>query len=118
MANLDDILTATKNAVVSLNTINTSINYFGGRTTSATVTASTLVINGSGVLVSASVTVAGSASGTINDALSTSAAAAANALVATPATLGVYPCGQHFSQGLVIVPGTGQSVNVTYSLDP
>lgn len=116
MANLDDILTATKNAVVALNTINTSINFYGGRATSATVSSSTLVVNGSGVLVSVSVIVAGSASGTVNNALSTSAAASANALIATPTTLGVYKSGQIFTQGLVIVPGAGQSINVTYSL--
>lgn len=116
MANLDDILTATKNAVVALNTINTSINFYGGRVTSQTVTASTLVVNGSGILINVSVIVAGSASGTVNNALSTGTAAAANAIIATPTTIGVYQAGQLFTQGLVIVPGTGQSINVTYSL--
>jgi F420-0:gamma-glutamyl ligase-like protein len=118
MANLDDLLTATKNAVVALNTINTTINYFSGRLTTSTVTSTTLAITGSGILVNVSLTVTGSAVGTINDANTTGGVAASNALVSIPNTqVGTIACGQHFSKGLVIVPGSGQSINITYSLD-
>ena len=118
MATLDDILTTQKNGVIAINALNQTTAYLGGRITSATVTAQTLVIAGAGQLVSFSVTVAGTASGTINNAQTTALSAASNAMVATPTTIGVYQCGCHFSNGLVISPGTGQSINVTYSMDP
>lgn len=117
MATLDDILTTQKNGVIGLNNLSRTISYVTGEQTSVTVTAQTLVYAGAGRLVSFSVTVAGSAAGTINNAAATSLSAAANALAAVPTTIGVYQVGAHFTNGLVISPGTGQSINVTYSTD-
>jgi len=116
-AGLDDILTAQKNGVVGINGLNQTMRRAQGSNTSSTVTAQTLVISGKGYLVSFSVTVAGTTAGTINNASTTVLAAAGNALCATPTTIGVYPCGLVFTNGLVITPGTGQSINITYSLD-
>lgn len=82
--------------------------------TSTTVTSATLVYAGSGTLINFAVTVAGSAAGTINNSATTGGAAAANVLCATPNTVGVIPVGSKFTNGLVVSPGTGQSVNVTY----
>jgi hypothetical protein len=115
MASLDDILTTQKNGVVALNNLSQSTLRGLGTQTSATVTSSTLVVNGPGYLVNYSVLVAGSSAGTINNAVSTATAAAGNALCVVPATVGVVKTGQLFTSGLVIVPGTGQSINVTYS---
>lgn len=117
MANLDDILTTQKNGVIAINALNNTTSFIAGKTTSQTVTAQTLVTTGSGILVSFCVIVAGSASGTINNAQTTALSAAGNALVATPTTIGVYQCGLYFTSGLIITPGTGQSINVTYSLN-
>lgn len=117
MATLDDVVTVQKNGVIGLNNLSSTIAYVSGEQTSATVTGSTLIIAGAGRLVSVSVVVAGSASGLVYNAAATGLAAASNALVATPTTLGVYQAGQHFTNGLVVAPGTGQSINVTYSLD-
>lgn len=120
MATLDDILTTQKNGVVAINNLNQTNAYIGGRITSATVTASTVIFTGSGRLINYSITVKGSASGVVYNASTVATAAAANALVATTATqeVGVYAAGLHFTNGLVVVPGTGQSINVTYSPDP
>ena len=123
MATLDDILTTQKNGVVAINNLNQTNAYLGGRVTSATIdaaTGATLIVTGSGRLVNYSITVKGTGAGTIYNAISTTTAAAANALVATTATqeVGVYSAGLHFSNGLVVSPGTGQSLNITYSLDP
>jgi hypothetical protein len=115
-ASLDDILTTQKNGVVAVNTLGQATLRGLGSATSATVTATTLVITGRGYLVSFAVVVAGSASGLVSNYTSTTSVPASSALAATPATIGVYPCGQAFSAGLVIAPGTGQSINVTYSL--
>jgi hypothetical protein len=115
MASLDDILTTQKNGVVALNNVFQALNILNPTTTSATVTASTLIIAGKGRLISFSVVVAGSASGLIYNAGTPSGGAAANALVATPTTIGVYDANMMFTDGIVVAPGTGQSINVTYS---
>jgi hypothetical protein len=112
---LSDLLTTQKNGVIAVNTVAVSNLRGQGTRTSATFTTPTLIFAGSGYLVNYAVLVAGSASGTINNASTTASVAAGNALCATPATVGVYQTGQFFSNGLVIVPGTGQSINVTYS---
>jgi hypothetical protein len=113
-ASLDDILTAQKNGVVAINNLaQTTIRSIGTQT-SLTVTATTVIFTGAGYLVNFSVVVAGSAAGTIYNATNTSPNAS-NALCATPTTVGVYAAGQVFNSGLVIEPGTGQSINVTYS---
>jgi hypothetical protein len=110
MTSLSDILTAIKNLVTSVTGLRPPV-----QTTNA-VSSGTVIVTGAGRLINYAVTVAGSAAGTINNAATTSAVAASNVMVTAPATLGVYPCGQAFSYGLVIVPGSGQSINVTYSL--
>jgi len=117
MASLDDVITVQKNAVIGVNGLNQTIRRAQGSNTSLTVTTQTLVVTGKGFLVSFSVTVAGTANGAVNNAQSTALSTATNVLCATPTTVGVYPCGLVFTDGLVISPGTGQSVNVTYSLD-
>jgi hypothetical protein len=114
-ASLDDILTAQKNGVVAINNIATSNLRGQGTQTSVVVTAPTLVFAAKGFLVNFSVTVAGSAAGTINNSATVAGAAAANVLCVTPTTVGVSYAGQVFSNGLVVSPGTGQSINVTYS---
>jgi len=116
MASLDDIATIQKNGVIGVNTLNLTLNRIYGTVTSATVTTTTQIVVGAGRLVNVSVVVAGTTSGLIHNAASTGAAAAANALVAVPTTVGVHPANQLFTNGLVIVPGTGQSLNVTYSV--
>jgi predicted nucleic acid-binding Zn ribbon protein len=113
-ASLDDILTAQKNGVVAINNLAQTTIRSVGTQTSSTVTAATVVFTGAGFIVNFSVVVAGSANGMIYDGNTTSPAAA-DALCVTPTTVGVYSAGQVFTSGLVIVPGTGQSINVTYS---
>ena len=82
--------------------------------TSSVVTSATLIYAGSGTLVNFAVTVAGSGAGTVNNSATVAGAASGNAVCATPATVGVYAVGSRFTNGLVVSPGTGQSVNVTY----
>ena len=114
MASLDDILTAQKNGVVAINSVAQANLRTEGNATSATVTANTLAVQGNGYLVRYCVLVAGSAAGTINNANSITNAAASNALCVTTNTVGVYDVGVVFTNGLVIKPGSGQSINITY----
>jgi hypothetical protein len=116
MSSLTDILTTQKNGVVALNLIATTLARAEGFVTSQTVTSDTLVVLGKGYLVNFSVVVAGSADGAIYNYNSTTTPPASSQLVTVPSTLGVVQCGQVFTSGLVISPGTGQSINVTYSV--
>jgi hypothetical protein len=115
-ASLDDILTVQKNAVVAVNTLGQATLRGLGTTTSATVTAATLVVTGKGYLVRVAVVVAGSGSGLVSNYTAATSVPASTALMATPMTVGIIETGQVFTNGLVITPGTGQSINVTYSL--
>ena len=113
MATLDDILSAQKNGVIAINNVATLNRRTQGNATSLTVTGNTLVVTGSGYLCRYSVLVAGAA-GTVHDANTIANASSSNALCATVATVGVFDVGAVFSNGLVIKPGAGQSVNITY----
>ena len=115
MASLDDVLTTLKNLVVALGQWNQTTLINDGTLTSATVTSATLVYAGSGKLVNYAVVVAGSAAGTINNASTTGGVASSNALCSTGTTVGLFPVNQNFSNGLVITPGSGQSINVSYA---
>ena len=114
-ASLSDLLTTQKNGVVAINGLAQATARSLGTQTSATVTAATVIYVGKGYLVNFSVVVAGSGAGTISNTGDTGTVTAANALCAIPATVGITKVGQVFSTGLVVAPGTGQSINVTYS---
>jgi hypothetical protein len=114
-ASIDDLLTTQKNGVVAINGLAQATARSLGTQTSATITTATVIHVGNGYLVNCSVVVAGSTVGTISNTSAVSTVAAANALCAIPATVGVVKLGQIFSTGLVVTPGTGQSLNVTYS---
>jgi hypothetical protein len=116
MASLDDLLTASKNIVTALNGINGTFAKFLGNVTSTTITSSTLVATGSGRLVNFVVLVAGTGNGAIYNTTNSASPPAANELVVIPQTIGVYPVGAAFTNGLLVVPGTGQTVTVTYYL--
>ncbi|MES2048856.1 MAG: hypothetical protein V4447_10675 [Pseudomonadota bacterium] len=62
----------------------------------------------------ASVIVAGSAAGSVNDCATTAAAGTANALAVLPNTVGNYAIDAYTATGLVVVPGTGMTVAVTW----
>ena len=86
-----------------------------GGSTALGVTAATQVKVGAGTVASVSVIVAGTTAGTVNDAATTGAAAAANQIATIPNAVGIYMLGFPFVNGLVVVPGTGQTVAVSYN---
>ena len=114
-ASLDDILTTQKNGVVAINGLAQTNNRMLGTTTTAVLTANTLALTGAGYLVRYSILVAGAA-GTINNANSVANATSSNALCVTQATIGIFNVGMPFANGLVVKPGAGQSIVVTYSI--
>lgn len=118
MASLDDLLTTQKNGVVAINSLSNNFKIEVGTITSSTVTADTLIITGRGKITNMSVVVAGSATGLIYNATADISTLKTDdvRLLAIPNTIGVFQCGVLFTNGIVISPGTGQAVNVTYTL--
>ena len=119
MATLDDVVTTQKNGVIAINAISRLNAYLSGQITSSVITSQSLVIAGSGRLVSYSIVVKGTTAATMYNASSVSAIADSNVLLVTTDTqeVGVYQAGLNFSSGLVVEPGDGQSINVTYSVN-
>jgi len=79
------------------------------------ITAATVVKAAPGRLGLVSVIVAGSAVGTVNDVLTTGAAAVANQIGTIPNTVGTYTFNWPCAVGIIVVPGTGQTVAVSYT---
>lgn len=96
-----------------------SLEVWSGQAAKYNITAPTVIIASKGRLVQIAVVVAGSAAGTANDCATTGAAAASNQICAIPNTISAaapvlsidWPC----ATGIVVVPGTGQTLAVTYS---
>jgi hypothetical protein len=115
MASLDDILTTQKNGVIAINALSQAYLRMQGISTSLTINSNTTISSIKGYLVSVSVVVAGSSAGQIYNAASNATAIPANLLAVVSNTTGVYPLGLNYNAGIYIVPGTNQSLNVTYT---
>jgi hypothetical protein len=115
MASLDDILTIQKNGVVGINGLTQAVLRYIGTNTTASV-ATTLVVAGAGRVVNVSIVDGGSAEGYIYNARSAASLTDSQKLAVIGMTAGVTVLNLVFTAGLVIVPGTGQLVNVTYSI--
>jgi hypothetical protein len=115
MASLDDIATIQKNGVLAVNTVNQTLARFFGTTTSQTYSSNATVVANSGRLVNVSVTEAGTTFGAIHNCQTVADATAANKLATIGNTIGVFPVNVLFTSGLVVILGTGQQLNVTYS---
>lgn len=100
----------------SLDAQRTLMSSAGGLNTALGLTTATVVKNGTpGRVCRVSVIVAGSAVGTINDLATTSGAAAANQVFTIPNTVGIYDVQMPCAVGILVVPGTGQTVAVSYN---
>ena len=121
MADLNDILTAQKNGVVAINTLNQTwllyIRRQHGQNTSPCMTEKTLITTGKGFAVTYSVVAPGTTAGVIYDSASTDSLDGSSRIVAVLKDEGVYRIDCQFTKGLVFLPGTDQAVTVTYSLD-
>lgn len=113
MASLSDILTTAKNLVTSVNQLGRTYLSINGTTRSATLTTTTLVNRGQGRLASISVVVAGSSACVVYD--SNAAASLTSSLAAVTNAIGVTVVNMPYNNGLVVVPGTGMTVVISYS---
>jgi hypothetical protein len=113
MASLSDILTAAKNIVTALNQLGQSFLQVEGSNMQSNITSATLVKTGQGRIARISVVVAGSAVGRIYDA--NASAATTNTMFVIPNTVGVTQINMPVNNGIVVAPGTGQTVSISYS---
>jgi hypothetical protein len=83
--------------------------------TTLNITAATVVKATPGLVFRVSVQVAGTGTGTVNDCATTGAAAAANQIYVIPETVGVVAIDWPCLTGIVVTPGTGQTVAISWS---
>ena len=120
MISISDILTSTKNIVTALNQLGQTYLKVQGalRSVSATGTTPVLFSSGQGRLASISVTASsGGNTGMIYDLSSVDPAGIviSNSLCFIGDTKGVTYANLPYNSGLVVVPGTGMTVVISYS---
>lgn len=86
-----------------------------GLTSKLNIATSAVVVKPApGATLSVSVTTAGSSAGTASDVTTVAAVAAANLMFSIPNTVGVYYVPFPFLNGLVVTPGSGQVLSISY----
>ena len=113
MASLSDILTTTKNIVTALNQLGQTYLDVEGSQSYTNITTATLVKSGQGRIARLVVVVAGSSTGAVYDA--SSASATTDQLLTIPTTIGIGEVNIPVNNGIVVAPGTGQTVAIVYS---
>lgn len=78
------------------------------------ITAATVVKTTVGRICRVSVLVAGTTTGSVNDTTTTGAVAVTNQLAVIPDVVGSYDIDMPVFNGLVITPGTGQTLAISY----
>jgi len=86
-----------------------------GTLTARNITAATVIKAEPGVPLIAQVIVAGTTAGAIYDASSISGNVVANQVAVIPETVGAYRIEMPCAAGILIVPGTGQTLAVSYA---
>lgn len=112
---LTNLLTASQNIVTALNNQAQVSLQIAGNKVATGITAQTVVSLNPGRLVVVSVVVAGSSVGSIYDASATTTATASRLIYSIPNTVGVYVVSMPVANGIVVSPGTGMTVAVSYS---
>lgn len=113
MSSISDILTAAKNVVTAINQIGQTYLSVSGSSLASNITAATVVKSSQGRVCRVSVVVAGSGAGAIYDA--NSASATSNKLWTIPTTAGITEINLPVNNGIVVAPGTGQTIAISYS---
>lgn len=112
MASLDDLFTVGKNIVTAINGLSQTYLSVNGSRQTADITTDTLVKTGPGRVAVVSIIVGGAA-GAIYD--TNSVTSTANQIYVTPTTEGVYYVNMPVNNGIVVAPGAGQTVSISYS---
>jgi hypothetical protein len=112
-ASTSDILTTLKNLVVAVNNLTQQYLNVNGQLVTTGTAAPALLKSSAGRVCTVSVTTAGSAVGYIYDA--NQLGASAGALYVIPNIVGLYVVNLPTSFGILLVPGTGQVIAMSYS---
>jgi hypothetical protein len=112
-ASLSDVLTTLQNAVKAINGLAQNYLNVQGISNFAGLTAATVVKASSGRIARISVVVAGSAAGAVYDGAALGATT--KPLYVIPNTVGIVEVNLATNVGLLVVPGTGQTVSGGYS---
>ena len=113
MASLSDLLTTAKNIASAINGVAQTYVAVQGARVLQNITTTTVVNNAAGRLAVVSVTTAGTTTGVIYDADTTGITT--RPIYIIPNTVGVVFVNLPVVYGIVVVPGTGQAVTVSYS---
>jgi hypothetical protein len=112
---LTNLLTASQNIVTALNNqAQTSLEIEGLKNATG-ITTATLVSAVPGRVARISVTIAGTGSATIYDASSIATATGGRIMAVVTNTVGVYVINMPVTYGIVVVPGSGMTVAISYS---
>lgn len=113
MASLTDIMTTAKNMVTALNQIGQTIIAVSGAQVYTNIKTATVVKDGQGWVARVSIVDAGSAAGAIYDA--NVASATTDKIFTLPTTAGITEINLPVNNGIVVAPGTGQTIVISYS---
>lgn len=92
-----------------------AVQIAGGVSSTYNISAATVVKATKGTLMRVSVITAGTTAGTVNDVATTGGAAVGNQIGTIPDTVGTYEFAWPCATGIVVVPGTGQVLAVSYN---
>jgi hypothetical protein len=112
-ASLSDLLTAAKNIAQAISTLAQGYLNVQGAQNFVGLTADTVVKSTAGRIANISVIVAGSAAGMVYDSVKTGSTT--KPLYVIPMEVGVYVVNLPASFGIMISPGTGQTVSGSFS---
>ncbi len=110
---ISDVLTAIKNIVLALNNETQTYLNINGSSCAANIGTATVVKTSPGRIVTISVITPGSTTGLIYDGAAVTATTKPLAVIQS--MVGIFPVNLVASDGIVVIPGTGQVVSVGYS---
>jgi hypothetical protein len=113
MRSISDILTSTQNIATALSGISQALLNISGTRNVLDISSTTLVFPRPGRIATVVVTTAGTTAGSIYDSNTT--AITTGKVFVIPTTVGITVLNFPVATGIVVVPGTGQVVSISYS---
>lgn len=107
------LLSTAQNIVQAVGTVSADYMRVQGTAVAKDIAAATLVVQGPARLCTVVVTAAGSAAGAIYDG--NAASVTSGVVYVIPMTVGVQVVNMPVTSGIVVAPGTGQKVAISYS---